>query len=190
MIHLIRKFINTGNTALNVLIEEVNENVENVRSVLGSARDTGGSDTAGGVFAKLNKIISDLATHMGRWTNTRAGYIDTINTNVSSLNSRLTSTRAGYLDKLNSGVPVSTLSGKIVKSVQRGVINTSGDTKTATATITAVDVSKSVVIGQTTTNYDLGAFTLVSLTNSTTVSTERLSGTCNTKISFQVIEFY
>lgn len=75
MIHLIRKFINTENTALNVLIEEGNETV---KSKIGSAGDTGGSATAGTAMGKLNKLISDLTTHMGRWTNTRAGYVDDI----------------------------------------------------------------------------------------------------------------
>ena len=58
--------------------------VSEIDTKIGETGNTGGSTTAGSVFAKLNKIISDLTTHMGRWTATRAGYIDTINTNASS----------------------------------------------------------------------------------------------------------
>ena len=47
-------------------------------SVIGATGNTGGSATAGTVMGKLNKLITDLTTHMGRWTNTRAGYIDNI----------------------------------------------------------------------------------------------------------------
>lgn len=58
--------------------------VSEIDTKIGETGNTGGSTTAGSVFAKLNKIISDLTTHMGRWTAARAGYIDTINTNASS----------------------------------------------------------------------------------------------------------
>jgi hypothetical protein len=45
---------------------------------IGATGDTGGSSTAGTLFGKLNKIISDIATFVGNWTATRAGYIDNI----------------------------------------------------------------------------------------------------------------
>lgn len=65
---------------------------------IGATGDTGGSSTAGTLFGKLNKIISDIATFVGNWTATRAGYIDTIKTNTD----RLTSTRAGYIDNIGA----------------------------------------------------------------------------------------
>ena len=76
-------------TQLKTLSDEVkkaaqNDEVTQVNQKVGSTADSGGSSTAGSVFAKLNKVISDITTHMGRWTNTRAGYIDTINTNSTT----------------------------------------------------------------------------------------------------------
>lgn len=76
-------------TQLKTLSDEVkkaaqNDEVTQVNQKVGSTADSGGSSTAGSVFAKLNKVISDITTHMGRWTSTRAGYIDTINTNSTN----------------------------------------------------------------------------------------------------------
>ena len=47
-------------------------------SVIGATGNTGGSSTAGTVMGKLNKLITDLTTHIGVWTSTRASYIDNI----------------------------------------------------------------------------------------------------------------
>ncbi len=74
-------------------IEELQQMLNDLNKLIGSAANTGGTTTVGTVMAKLNKLLTD-------WTNTRAGKIDTIHTNVSNLNTRLTSTRGGYLDKL------------------------------------------------------------------------------------------
>ena len=74
-------------------IEEVQQNIDSVKELIGQTANTGGTASAGTVMAKLNKLLTD-------WTNARAGKIDTINTNASNLNTRLTNTRAEYLDKL------------------------------------------------------------------------------------------
>ena len=74
-------------------IEGVQQNIDDVKELIGQTSNTGGTASAGTVMAKLNKLLTD-------WTTARAGKIDTINTNASNLNTRLTSTRAGYLDKL------------------------------------------------------------------------------------------
>ena len=58
--------------------------VSGINTKIGETGNTGGSATAGSVFAKLNKLITDITTHMGRWTSARAGYIDTINSNAAS----------------------------------------------------------------------------------------------------------
>ncbi len=62
-----------------------NEEVVQINRKVGSTADSGGSSAAGSIFAKLNKVISDIETHMGRWTSTRAGHIDTINTNATNV---------------------------------------------------------------------------------------------------------
>lgn len=65
--------------ANNAVLAEINDKI-------GQTTDTGGTTNAGSVFAKLNKLISDLATHMGRWTSARASSIDTIASMVSTNN--------------------------------------------------------------------------------------------------------
>ena len=70
-------------------IEGVQQNIDDVKEVIGQTTNTGGTLTAGTVMAKLNKLLTD-------WTNVRAGKIDTINTNAA----KLTDTRVGYIDKL------------------------------------------------------------------------------------------
>jgi hypothetical protein len=80
---------------INVALES---SVEDVKSSIGATGNTGGSTTAGTIFGKLNKIIADLASHISSWTSTRAGYIDTINTNAA----RLTSARATKIDNIGA----------------------------------------------------------------------------------------
>lgn len=65
-------------------------------------------------MGKLNKLISDLATHMGRWTATRAGHIDTIKNNTDAIKKQLTD---------------GTMKAGAVKSVQRGVASMTGHAK-------------------------------------------------------------
>ena len=86
-------------------IEEVQQNIDSVKELIGQTANTDGTTSSGTVMAKLNKLLTD-------WTNARASKIDAINTNAANLNTRLTSTRAGYLDLLNRGVSI--------KNIQRG----------------------------------------------------------------------
>lgn len=65
-------------------------------SVIGATGNTGGSATAGTVMGKLNKLITDLTTHMGIWTNTRAGYIDNIRSYTLTNN---TASKTGVLSQ-------------------------------------------------------------------------------------------
>ena len=68
--------VNTINTNAARLTAARATKIDNI----GATGDTGGSSTAGTLFGKLNKIISDIATFVGNWTATRAGYIDNIKT--------------------------------------------------------------------------------------------------------------
>lgn len=82
-----------------------------------------------------------------------------------------------------------------VKSVQRGVISLtpSAGLGTGTATITAVDTTKSVVmwLGQRHTANDYGNInSRVELTNSTTVTAYVSAAGALTEIGWQVVEFY
>lgn len=79
---------------------------------VGAANDTGGSTTAGTVMGKLNKLISDLTTHMGRWTAARAGYIDTINTNAKN-----SADRTGATGDTGGSATAGTVMGKLNKLI-------------------------------------------------------------------------
>ena len=47
-------------------IEEVQQNIDSVKELIGQTANTGGTTSAGTVMAKLNKLLTD-------WTNARAG---------------------------------------------------------------------------------------------------------------------
>ncbi len=151
--------------------------------------DAGGSN----IFAKLNSIISAIADHAAAWTAAKAGNLDTTVSSRAPANTALstaqwTNTRAGYLDKLNSGVAVANLTGKIIKSIQSGVVNTTAEVDT---TIKAVNVARSMVLissGQTS-NYDYYGG-VAWLKNSTTLTIKAPSKYGNTQFRWQVIEFY
>ena len=84
-----------------------------------------------------------------------------------------------------------------IKSVQRGTISLTGSNTTATATVSAVDVTKSqlAMLGLSTdsgnTNVTSESFTRLSLTNSTTITATR--GTVglgiHTTVSWELTEF-
>mgnify|MGYP005762843791 CR=1 FL=1 len=136
------------------------EAAQSASEKIGSTGDTGGGTSAGTVMAKLNKLISDLATHTSRWTNTRAGYIDTINTNAKNSADRIgstgdtggsssagtvmgklnkiisdlashaaswTSTRAGYIDTIKSDVAANKTNVSAIKT-STDKIGSTGDT--------------------------------------------------------------
>ena len=66
--------------------------ITGIDSKIGTTIDTGGTSSAGGIFAKLNKLLTD-------WTTTRASRIDSIYTNT---NTSTTSSSTGTLSqKLN-----------------------------------------------------------------------------------------
>lgn len=47
-----------------------------VNTKVGATTDTGGTATAGSIFAKLNAIISSIASHVANWTAARAANLD------------------------------------------------------------------------------------------------------------------
>jgi len=81
--------------------------VDNINTQIGATNNTGGSTTAGTIFAKLNVAVDYLVNALGtvsatggtttagtanaklnalltNWTTARAGYLDTINTNIAT----------------------------------------------------------------------------------------------------------
>lgn len=198
-----RQFVTAAEKAA---LQSASEGVQTLSGKVGATGDTGGSATAGTVFGKLNKLIADLATHMGRWTEARAGYIDTIKTEVSEIK---TST-----DKNNTGSASGTLSQKlshiiglltdgeigtkldevaakgVVKSVQRGTARTTPNTEgvcgeyAVSIPIATVDPDRCIVIILSGDDVAAGCDSLTAdtLTISNNVAVYYMS--------WQVIEFY
>lgn len=174
----IKKAVNSDlSKPLNTLIEEKT----------GAVNATGGTTTTGGIFAKLNKLLTD-------WTTARAGKIDNIDTNISAL-----------------------VAGKVVKSMQTGVVAstaTGGTANTADAgyfdiTIASVNPSKCLILfeggGMNSATFDVGiqqAYTNVAnknimmpyLTSSNNLRLHTWSTGSLTQLRvggrWQVIEFY
>lgn len=110
------------------------ESVQDIITKTGTTTDSVGSTSTGSVMAKLNKIISDVGTHMNRWTSARAEKLDGIGVTNDSKDSASTTTGTimGKLNFIlnsvnvnNSGSATGTLSQKL-----SSLIDTIG-TKTA-----------------------------------------------------------
>ena len=69
--------------------------ITGIDSKIGTTTDTGGTSSAGGIFAKLNKLLTD-------WTTTRASRIDSIYTNTTTNNTA--STTGTLSQKLSSAI--------------------------------------------------------------------------------------
>lgn len=117
--------------------------ITGIDSKIGTTTDTGGTSLAGGIFAKLNKLLTD-------WTTTRASRIDSIYTNT---NTSTTSSSTGTLSqKLNyikgligtsSDSGTSTVFGKLNK-----IISNSGySTKTISFSHTTIDEKSQTISG-------------------------------------------
>lgn len=60
------------------------QTLDDVSTKVGSTNNTGGTATAGTLFAKLNAIISSIASHVANWTTARAAKVDNLDASVSS----------------------------------------------------------------------------------------------------------
>lgn len=93
-----------GDTKINIADKEtldavkekvnlIHTNTEGLSGKIGQTNDSGGSEAAGSVFAKLNKIIGDIAAHVKQWTAERAAkldQLDTINENAQTASTKAT----------------------------------------------------------------------------------------------------
>ena len=148
--------------------------------------DAGGSS----IFAKLNNIIGAIADHVAIWTAAKAGNLDTTVSSRAPASTALstaqwTNTRAGYLDKLNSGVTVGALTGKQIKSVQRGIAgppNSGSFGATGNIAVATVDMTKSIVLCSG------GETAYARLTSATNI--EYCTNSTNRSMAWQLIEFY
>ena len=178
--------------------------LDEVNSKVGT---TGDAASGTSLFAKVNNLLNTLANHVAAWTSARAAKMDNLDAAISSRapastalsTAQWTNTRAGYLDKLNSGVAVSSLTGKIVKSIQRGtVIIEIGETE-ATAKISYVDVNKAIVVfsGSSIKNFSgeinrmsMSAMARLTLESATQIKAVRYNSDGEATVPYQVIEFY
>ena len=87
------------NVAQQQTVEEINEKI-------GTTTDSNGSSKAGSVFAKLNQLITDAATMVGRWTQSRADKVDSIGMTTDAVGSMVEGSVFAKLNKLINGVDV------------------------------------------------------------------------------------
>lgn len=59
--------------------------LDNVSNNIGKTDDISGGTATGTIMGKLNKLISDLASHISFWTSTRAEAIDTVKTDTDEI---------------------------------------------------------------------------------------------------------
>ena len=74
-------------------VDLIHTNTEGLSGKIGQTNDSGGSEAAGSVFAKLNKIIGDIGAHVKQWTAERAAkldQLDTINENAKTASTKAT----------------------------------------------------------------------------------------------------
>lgn len=74
-------------------VDLIHTNTEGLSGKIGQTNDSGGSEAVGSVFAKLNKIIGDIAAHVKQWTAERAAkldQLDTINENAKTASTKAT----------------------------------------------------------------------------------------------------
>ncbi len=101
----IKKAVNSDlNKPLNTLIEEKT----------GAVNATGGTTTTGGIFAKLNKLLTD-------WTTARAGKIDNLDAAISTRASQTSiTTLQNTINTINSNVVAPTMIMKNPRLVHLG----------------------------------------------------------------------
>jgi hypothetical protein len=168
-----------GNNETN---DRIDTNVTDIKDKVGSTADTGGTTTAGSIFAKLNAILHQFLSY---WTPARAQKLD-----ASVSNEVWTDARAEKLDKLDT-----LLSRGCVKSVQKGWSKGKYSDGNRTINISSVTPSKCLVILKDSVNSSSSGKQYGSLLLS--LSSTQLSITANGysdgdeySTSWQVIEFY
>lgn len=60
------------------------QTLDEMNTKVGSTGNTGGTASAGTLFAKLNAIISSIASHVANWTAARAAKVDNLDATISS----------------------------------------------------------------------------------------------------------
>lgn len=121
------------------------------------------------------------------WTDARGAKLDNLNQSMTTTQTNIDNNTNAARDNIKSHMTSLMGSPKVVKSVQRGTFEASSD---HTITINSVNVSKSIVISETSHNGSTSNYTnAVVLENSTTLKFIGKSYSLST-VAWQVIEFY
>lgn len=80
------------------------QTLDDVHSKVGSTNNTGGTATTGTLFAKLNAIISNIASHVANWTAARAAKVDNLDAAISSRQSEANALSRYNTLNTNTGV--------------------------------------------------------------------------------------
>lgn len=78
--------------------------LDEINTKVGATNNTGGTASAGTIFAKLNAIISNIASHVAAWTAARAAKVDNLDTTVSSRQSEANALSRYNTLNTNTGV--------------------------------------------------------------------------------------
>ena len=121
------------------------------------------------------------------WTDARGAKLDNLDQRMTTTKTNINNNTNAARDNIKSHMTSLMGSPKVVKSVQRGTFEASSD---HTITINSVNVSKSIVISETSHNGSTSNYTnAVVLENSTTLKFIGKSYSLST-VAWQVIEFY
>lgn len=137
-------------------------------------------------------IYKGLLDVLNRLTSARAAALDNLDAAMSSRlasnDARLSNLNATITSRLATNDPrlatLDTLGGGVIKAVQRGSTTITGST--TTQTITAVDLSKSILLFSWPDMYITHS---AQLTSSTQITFYRSGGTATPVVRWQVVEF-
>jgi hypothetical protein len=166
--------------------------LESIADILAdtAALDARASEARLAALESITDILADTAALDTRLSNTWAQRLNDTQSNVSTLLARITDSRAAALDSVAR-----------IKSIQRGTVTISENNLTATATITAVDPAKTLIMplgfsasptGSASDDAMKESLARIDLTNATTVTATRAEGGPGTSVvvGFQVVEYY
>ncbi len=131
-------------------LDSVKNLVQDGNNLVGANNNSGGSIGVGSISARINKLLTD-------WTTTRAGYVDTAISSRASQSSL--NTLQGTANTINANVG-SLVNGRVVKSVQRGVVTLNSSTNSPNYKVPhiAVDINKSILILNGWSRYNGGGY--------------------------------
>ena len=144
-----------------------------------------------GVPGKLKTITDYLTTYMAA---ARMAKIDNCDTTTSSRAPANTAVSSADYTPAKAVFIDTAISGRLgsIKAIYRGTITIAAASGSNTATITAVNTSKSILVNlgsHTTGAADLPAACRLELTNSTTITASKFSVSEALIVGYQVIEF-